>query len=397
MQEPAAERISAVAAWRAIVPRFVARLFSSPLIRRVGWHVARVRGAIDRRFFGQLIAGAFGLVVIAAALITIVEKPLTLSSLGASVNWGIQTILGQGDSSYVTSPVGWVVGWFFSLFGVAIVGTLTGALVALVIDFLLKEGQGLGASGYSDHIVVCGWNQTARDLIDELRGDEYRARVVVIAETEKNPAGDGVYFVQGDSTDLAALDRAGIREAKAALIFPTAATNDADMHSILTIMAIESVAPSVRTVVEVNNPRHVEHFRRARADEILVTSSLASRLLARSALYPGLSQLVTDIVSGGDGSELYRVTLPADYLGLTIDDVSRALRADHRATLLAIKRGEQTFTNPPRDFVLEPQDDALVLAESLGSLAPLTMHKRALEPTADPAAEPVAAPETAGA
>jgi voltage-gated potassium channel len=32
-------------------------------------------------------------------------------------------------------------------------------------------------------------------------------------------------------------------------------------------MAIESMAPQVRTVVEVNNPAHVEHFRRAKADE----------------------------------------------------------------------------------------------------------------------------------
>jgi voltage-gated potassium channel len=379
------------------VQRFLAPLFSSPLIRRVGWHVSRVRGAVDRRFFGQLLVGAIVLVLIAATVITFVEKPLTFAALGASVNWGIQTILGQGDSSYVTSPIGWVVGWFFSLFGVAIVGTLTGALVALVIDFLLKEGQGLGASGYRDHIVVCGWNQTARDLIDELKGDEYQSRVVVLAEADKNPAGDGVYFVRGDSTDAEALERAGIRDAKAALIFPATATNDADMHSILTIMAIESIAPLVRTVAEVNNPRHVEHFRRARADEVLVTSRLASRLLARSALYPGLTRLVTDIVSGGDGSELYRVTLPEAYLGLTIDDVSRALRADHRATLLAITRGDQTYTNPPRDFVLQPEDDALVLAESLGTLAPLHLSKRALAPARDREAEHAALQETAGA
>jgi voltage-gated potassium channel len=379
------------------VHRFLGPLFSSPLIRRVGWHLSRVRGTIDRRFFAQLLVGAFILVLIAATIITVVEKPLTFTSLGASVNWGVQTILGQGDSSYVTSPIGWVVGWFFSLFGVAIIGTLTGALVALVIDFLLKEGQGLGASGYRDHIVVCGWNQTARDLIDELRGDEYRSRVVVLAEADKNPAGDGVYFVNGDSTDTAALERAGIREARAALIFPTTATNDADMHSILTIMAIESVAPQVRTVAEVNNPRHVDHFRRARADEVLVTSRLASRLLARSALYPGLTELVTDMVSGGDGSELYRVTLPEEYLGLTIDDVSRRLRAEHRATLLAITRADHTFTNPPRDFVIEPRDDALVLAESLGTLAPLKLHKRALESLREPEAERVTATERAGA
>jgi voltage-gated potassium channel len=379
------------------VHRFFAPIFSSPLIRRVGWHLQRVRGALDRRFFAQLLGGAFLLVLIAAALITVVEKPLTLRDLGASVNWGIQTILGQGDSSYVTSPVGWVVGWFFSLFGVAIIGTLTGALVALVIDFLLKEGQGLGAAGYRDHIILCGWNQTARDLVDELRGDEYKARVVVLAEADKNPAGEGVYFVNGDSTDTAALERAGIHEAKAALIFPTVATNDADMHSILTIMAIESMAPQVRTVAEVNNPRHVEHFRRARADEILVTSRLASRLLARSALYPGLTELVTDMVSGGDGSELYRVTLPEAYLGSTIDDVSRQLRADHRATLLAVTRGPKTYTNPPRDFVLEPGDDALVLAESLGTLAPLKVSKRAFEGVHEMVAEPVLAEESAGA
>ena len=43
------------------------------------------------------------------------------------------------------------------------------------------------------------------------------------------------------------------------------------MHSILTIMAIKAVAPAVRTVAEVNNPRHEPHFRRADVDELLVT------------------------------------------------------------------------------------------------------------------------------
>jgi voltage-gated potassium channel len=379
------------------VQRLFGPLFSSPLIRRVGWHLARVRGAVDRRFFAQLLGGAFVLVLIAALLITLVEKPWTLGSLGASLNWGVQTILGQGDSSFVTTPVGWIVGWFFSLFGIAIIGTLTGALVALVIDFLLKEGQGLGASGYHDHIVVCGWNQTARDLIDELRGDEYRSKVVVLADVDKNPAGDGVYFVRGDSTDGPALERAGIREAKAALIFPVTATSEADMHSILTIMAIESIAPDVRTVAEVNNPTHVEHFRRTKVDEILVTSRLASRLLARSALYPGLTELVTDMVSGGDGSELYRVTLPPEYLGLTIDDVSQRLRAEHRATLVAITRGARTVTNPSRDFVLQPDDDALVLAESLGTLAPLRLSRRAFESERAMVAPEAIAVERAGA
>jgi voltage-gated potassium channel len=232
----------------------------------------------------------------------------------------------------------------------------------------------LGASGYRDHIVVCGWNATARDLIAELRGDDYKIKVVVLTDTEKNPAGEGVYFVRGDPTNADDLARAGIGDASAALIFPTDASDDADMRSILTVMAIESVAPGVRTVAEVNNPRHEPHFRRADVDELLVTSKVASHLLARSALYPGLSALVTDIVSGGEGSELYRITLPDEYCGLTIDALSARLRADHHATLLSVNRGGRAFVNPPSDFILDSGDDCIVVAQSLGTLAPLKIR-----------------------
>ena len=146
------------------------------------------------------------------------------------------------------------------------------------------------------------------------------------------------------------------------------------MRSILAVMAIESIAPEVRTVVEANNPKHVDHFRRAEADEILVTSRLASRLLARSALYHGLSELVTDIVSGGEGSELYRIALPDDYVGLSIDELSARLRGEHRATLLAVTRDGRSITNPPMDFHLQAGDDAVVVAEGLGELRPLELQ-----------------------
>jgi voltage-gated potassium channel len=104
----------------------------------------------------------------------------------------------------------------------------------------------------------------------------------------------------------------------------------------------------------------------------MVTSKLASHLLARSALYPGLSELVTDLVSGGEGSELYRVDIPEDCVGQPIDEVSARLRRDHGATLIAVTRGDRTFSNLKTDFVLEDGDDLIVVAESLGDLRPLS-------------------------
>jgi voltage-gated potassium channel len=296
-------------------------------------------------------------------------------------------VLGSGDSSYVDGPVGYLVGWALAFFGVAIVAALTAAVAGFVIDFILKEGQGMGASGYIDHIVICGWNPTARELIEELKGDEFKARVVIIHDVEHNPAGSGTYFVRGDPTSGDDLRRAGIEDAAAAVICPSDSSNDADMRSILSVLAIETIAPEVRTVVEVNNPKHVEHFERAQADEILVTPRLASRLLARSALYPGLASLVTDLVSGGQGSELYRVRVPDHLFGETPGALATLLRSNHNSSLIAVTRDGISHASPPADFMLREGDCAIVVAESLTALAPL-QAEHALSGARSPVARP---------
>jgi voltage-gated potassium channel len=357
------------------LPNPLRSLFAAPFLRRLGFHARRISNQMDRHFFTSLLTAVIGFVVVASLGVTLLEnEKQSLAGFGSSFYWAITTVIGSGDPSYVNSPGGFVIGWFLAFFGVAIVAAMTGAVVGFVIDFLLKEGQGMGAAGYRDHIVVCGWNTTARDLIEELKGDEFTTKVVLLHDSERNPAGDGVYFVRGDITSTGDLERTGVREAHAVIVFPSDRSNEADMRSILAVMAIESIAPGVRTVVEANNPAHVDHFRRANADEILVTSRLASRLLARSALYPGLSELVTDIVSGGDGSELYRVALPDSYVGLSIDELSSKLRGEHHATLLAVTRDGRSLTNPPTDFRLTPGDDAVVVAEDLGELRPLELQ-----------------------
>ena len=346
-------------------------LFDSPFLRRVSWHAKRVGEKIDRRFFSSLLLGLALFLSVAAVSIWLAETDGSIEQLGQSFYWAGATVLGLGEGGFVSGPVGWAVGWLLGLFGVAIVATITGALVGFVIDFLLKEGQGMGAAGFRGHIVVCGWNATARDLIGELARDEYGTKIVLLHDSERSPADDSVYFVRGDTTNEGDLKRAGIENAVSAIICPADGSNEADMSSILTVLAIESLAPQVRTVVEVNNPDHVPHFERAEVDEVMVTSKLASHLLARTAMYPGLSQLVIDIVSGGEGSELYRVTLPDDCLGMSIDELSAKLRRDHQATLLAVSRGGTTHTNPAPDFRLQSEDDLGVVAESLGALQPL--------------------------
>jgi len=55
-------------------------------------------------------------------------------------------------------------------------------------------------------------------------------------------------------------------------------------------------------------------------------------------------------------------------------DESRAPRGRQivlHATLLGVNRNGESLVNPPSDFCMQHDDDAVVVAQSLGTLAPL--------------------------
>ena len=56
------------------MPRISVTLGASPIVRRLVWHVRRVGGQLDRRFFLTLAEGIVGFVVLAAILITLLES-----------------------------------------------------------------------------------------------------------------------------------------------------------------------------------------------------------------------------------------------------------------------------------------------------------------------------------
>ena len=151
---------------------------------------------------------------IAALLITLVEKPWNLRVVRGLVLLGPDHDLRPGRLGLRQDTRRLAISWLLILFGVAMLGTITGALVAAVIDFLLKEGQGMGAAGYRDHIVVCGWNATARDIIQELQGRRVpQASIVHHPRHGSNPAGERHVLREGRSDRVTDLRRAGIEEA----------------------------------------------------------------------------------------------------------------------------------------------------------------------------------------
>jgi voltage-gated potassium channel len=187
--------------------------------------------------------------------------------------------------------------------------------------------------------------------------------VVLLANIEENPVPNSpVRFVRGDPTKGEDLERANIKEADAAIIFPTPGSENPDAQSLLTALAIETINPDVYTCVEIADARNKEHFSRAHVDEVIAMSELGAHLLARSTIYKGLATLVSTLLYNDEDNELYKIPLPDHYVNKTFDEVLSDLRNRYKMILLAIERGGETIINPQEEIVLQEGDHCLIVA-----------------------------------
>ena len=84
------------------------QMFLSPVLRRIGFHLQRLTAGIERGFSPRPMLGLFAVVAIASVVVTAVEGRRdsvgsVAESFGATFYWGVTTVMGAGDASYVTS------------------------------------------------------------------------------------------------------------------------------------------------------------------------------------------------------------------------------------------------------------------------------------------------------
>ena len=128
----------------------------------------------------------------------------------------------------------------------------------------------------------------------------------------------------------------------------------ADGKSILICIAIRSICrgdqqPNV--TVECRNAANRHHLKKAGADEIISSEELGLRLLARSALYHGMTRVYQELLTvGRDANEMYLLAAPEALVGKDFAELSSmfsAYRGDRKSCLLiGIQRGDEMHLNP---------------------------------------------------
>jgi hypothetical protein len=366
--------------------------------------VDRIKFVVER----QLVKGAgFQLLVVAAfiALISIAGGLAVLAvgqkfdSVGAAVWWAFLRLT---DPGYLGDDVGvWqrFVSTLLTVSGyVVFMGTLVAILTRWLIAKMEELERGLTPVTLKNHIVVLGWTRHTLPLLTELlsasgrmrrfleKHDAGRLNLVVLSEHAsaeqvhelRMEHGIGrrarqIILRSGSPIQPDALHRVACLDA-AAVIVPS---GHIDAGSLLTpdveiVKALLSIAAQARqynvplpyVVAEIQDLRKLPVIERAYpgAVEVVAGDATISRLMAQNILHPGLSEIYNELLTAGDGNELY-VRGGETMVGMTLAEVA-AQRPLAIVLGLLKRQGEQwkVWLMAPTDSVIDEDDRVIMMA-----------------------------------
>jgi voltage-gated potassium channel len=320
--------------------------------------------------------------------------------------WNVWSLLFSGPDVALKTRAGKLITMALLGVGVGLAGLFTGSVASILVAQNLRR-RGVPNFEMEDHLVLCNWGPRGLSWIREVHSkivQDKRPVVIIhdnpdeidLPDKQDEAAFNDVYIVKGDPANEVILRRARVNKAHSVVILADERQGEhADGKTILTCIALRNICGrgenSTNIAVELKNPNNRHHMQKAGADEIISSDDLGLRLLARTALYHGITRVYQELLTvNRDANEMYLYEAPADLIGRDFVEVSTMFlrhREDKRACLLiGIQRGDKMMLNPiAGEASAIEEGDSLILLSRV-----ITGPDRPL-PTVPPI--PVAAPK----
>lgn len=342
--------------------------------------------------WGRLLAGGVALLALLAFGLVgymIVEGWSFLDALYMTVitvtTVGFQEVQPLSDGGQVFTI-------FVVLFGVGVAFYILTTVVQTVV-----EGEVAGALGLRqmkarigalrDHCILCGFGRVGQEIARELT-----QQGVPFVIVESNPGAieraRDYLLIEGDATQDAILEEAGIRQARALM-----AASDSDSGNTYITLTAKALKPDLFVVARVGQPASEARVRRAGADRVISPYSLAGRRMALSTLQPMMIDFFDVLAAGPQGEQILAELVVSEQSVITGRPVEEALRRCRATTLLAVQHPDgEVLVGPPGSYEPRPGDRLMLLSNEseMEELGRTGEHGAPPGQTAEPA-EPRAA------
>lgn len=304
-----------------------------------------------------------------------VQEGLTLVD---SLWWSMVTMttVGYGDF-YAKTMIGrFLISYPCMILGIGIIGYLVGVVANAMLEWAARKRKGAMDINEKNHIILCNYpgEEKILTLIRQILASNTcdKPKFVLITETldelPERLRKTGLMFVKGSPTDEDVLMRANILECNGVIVLaedPHSLRSDDRtfaVGSIIEMIETERGIP-IKTITELVGNRNIRNIERARVDGYVSAEDIGGCLLAQEFANPGISLVISQILSFEVGSELY--ICPTRLVGHSLLELQEAV-LDNEVNLQIvgiINQGRQIL-NPDKKTRIQEGDKLIVLAQS---------------------------------
>jgi voltage-gated potassium channel len=207
-------------------------------------------------------------------------------------------------------------------------------------DLLAARRMQKTINSLTGHHIICGFGRVGRQVARDLNAA--RANYVVVDSNPENrqlAEAQGLYFIEGDSTDDAVLRQAGIDRARSIL-----ACADSDANNVFITLTARELRANIVIVARAAHEDTEKKLKRAGADRVISPYKASGAEMARLALHPQLSGVVD--VDVEYRMEELAVSERCEAVGQTVDDIRGG------SMIVGLRRGADFQPQPPAETTL---------------------------------------------
>ncbi|MEA1909465.1 MAG: potassium channel protein [Patescibacteria group bacterium] len=221
------------------------------------------------------------------------------------------------------------------------------------------------------HYIVCGYGRVGKKIVSE-----FMAANIPVVVIEKDPdnvelnRGQGVIFVEGDSTQEEMLVSAGLMNAKG---FVASLGRDSD--NILAVITARSLNSNVFIVAKANSDATIDKLLRVGANRAVSPYQISAYRMATFAMHPDVADFVDNVVDLQNSEIQITDMTVADTSSLVGQPLKQYLsNRKSGITVLVVNRPDgQSVINPLGDTIIQAGDRLILMGvkknlEDIGKL-----------------------------
>ncbi len=211
----------------------------------------------------------------------------------------------------------------------------------------------------SNHVVVCGYGRNGKQACQQLASGNFKFVVI-----ENNPQliqqfreDENILFVEGNATEDAILEQAGIKNAKGLIT-----TLPDDANNVFVALTARELNPTMKIISRASSDNAESKLKRAGADNVIMPDKIGGTHMAALMTKPDVLEFIDFITSEINirMEEIHFNSLSDQYKNKSIREME--IRNKTGASVIGYKISNgQYIINPQPDTIMVPESKIFVL------------------------------------